>query len=510
MDLDFALTQLVEYALAVKLIEPDDRLWAYNAIGAAIGVPGAQPRFDEPNAPRFDLDAFDLQQTLQTLIAGSREFAADGSFRSDEEIIAAAMGVVTPRPSIVTRRFYELFESGPQLACDYLYRLSCDVDYVKRAAIAHDIKWTTGSSWGELEVTINLSKPEKDPRAIAQAARSFARTRYPACQLCIENEGYQGRGSSSPLGAHPARQNLRIVPLGLAGEQWGLQYSPYAYYDEHCIVMSKTHRPMHVDRSCFSRLLEFAARFPTYFIGSNADLPIVGGSILSHDHFQGGRHVFAMMRAPIAASFTVPRFPNVSFGVVKWPVTVLRLRGTRADDLVDAATHVLDVWRTYSDESAGVLACTDETPHNTVTPIARMSENGFVLDLALRSNITSDARPFGVFHPREELHHIKKENIGLIEVMGMAILPPRLKDELEAVASWLTGASESENDPAIAPHAAWARDVALRHPELDVDTVRGILRAEVGRVFAQVLEDVGVFKWDDRGRAALERFIAVL
>ncbi len=509
MDLEGAVTRLVEYARNAGLIDPDDRIWAFNAILDRMGVPGAQPQFEAVESTYFDIDAFDLQATLSTLIAASREMGNGGN-ALNEELVAQIMGVLTPRPSEVTRRFYELFEHDPMSACSYLYTLSCDVDYVKRAAIARDIKWKSATPWGALDITINLSKPEKDPRAIAQAARSFARTRYPACQLCIENEGYAGRSSNSPLGSHPSRQNLRIIPLGLAGEQWGLQYSPYAYFDEHCIVMSREHRPMHVDKTCFMRLIEFVSRFEGYFIGSNADLPIVGGSILSHDHFQGGKYEFAMMKAPVDKCFELAEFPDVACGVVKWPATVLRLRSADGQEIVRAANHVLDVWRAYSDKGVGVLAQTGDTAHNTITPIARKNGDEYVFDLALRCNITNDERPFGVFHPREELHHIKKENIGLIEVMGMAILPPRLRGELATIEKLLAGDEDISGYPEIATHAEWAEQIRAHHPELDEHNAGQIIRDEVAQVFVNVLEDVGVFKWDASGRDALDRFLSAL
>ena len=509
MDLDVAATHLVEYACKAELIEPDDRIWAFNAILERMGVPGAQPHFDAVESTYFDRAAFDLRETLSVLIDASREMG-NGDNMLNEELVAQIMGVLTPRPSVVTKRFNEIFEDDPMAACSYLYALSCDVDYVKRAAIARDIKWQSTTAWGVLDITINLSKPEKDPRAIARAARSIARTRYPACQLCIENEGYAGRSSTSPLGSHPARQNLRIVPIELVGEQWGLQYSPYAYFDEHCIVMSREHRPMHVDKTCFERLIEFVSRFEGYFIGSNADLPIVGGSILSHDHFQGGKHTFAMMKAPVEKRFEIAGFPNVSCGVVKWPVTVLRLCSADRHAIVRAGSHILDEWRRYSDKSVDVIAQTDDAAHNTITPIARKDGDDFVLDLALRCNITSEERPFGVFHPREELHHIKKENIGLIEVMGMAILPPRLRDELTMLEKQLVNDGNITGYPEIAMHSEWANQIRARHPELDERNAEQIIKDEVAQVFVHVLEDVGVFKWDAPGRNALNRFLSVL
>jgi UDPglucose--hexose-1-phosphate uridylyltransferase len=378
------------------------------------------------------------------------------------------MGAIMPRPSEVAARFDELVATrGAKAATDWFYRLCVDVDYVRASAIARNIAWTTPTPWGELEITINKSKPEKDPRDIAAAGAAPKGEAYPACQLCVENEGYAGRPAA--LGEHPARQNLRIVPIELGGERWGFQYSPYAYFNEHCIAMSSEHRPMHVDRTAISCLLDFVDLLPHYFIGSNADLPIVGGSILSHDHFQGGLHEFPMMRAQELDAFRMTAFPQVECFVVRWPLTVLRLRCASRQELLDAAVHVLDVWRNWNAPEVGVISHdADGTRHNTVTPICRRRGDDYELDLTLRCNVTSDEHPLGVFHPHEDKWHVKKENIGLIEVMGLAILPPRLEAELDA---------------------------------------GRLTRDEIGRIFSGVLEDAGVFKWDDAGRAAMAAFI---
>ena len=402
---------------------------------------------------------------------------------------------------------------------------------MRRSAIAKNIAWKTPTRWGDLEITINLSKPEKDPRDIARAgAARNTGEKYPACQLCIENEGYSGRGAASPMGDHPARQNLRIVPIELGGERWGFQYSPYAYFNEHSIAMSAHHRPMHIDRASLTCLLDFVDTLPHYFIGSNADLPIVGGSILSHDHFQGGAHEFPMMHAEVAQAFTMPGFEDIEGAVLTWPLSVLRLRADDRARLLDACVHVIDRWRDWTDEESGVIARTpDGTPHNTVTPVirrvdaeGRVGGERYEAYLALRCNITSEEHPLGVFHPHAEYHHIKKENIGLIEVMGLAILPARLKTELAAVGARLRAAAQDgaapadvlaalEADPACASHAAWAREVfARRSDELADGDVDAILHEEVGAVFGHVLEDAGVYKWDEAGRAAQQRFIDAL
>lgn len=533
---------LVRYAVANGLLAPEDETWAYNAVLECVGATGpAAPHAAEMLADQYALaptrdladpegilefelpatDGFDLEAVIERIAAagvanGREEDTPSGADR----IATRVMDLVMPRPSEVSATFAELYdEDGAEAATDWFYRMCCDARYVRTAAIAKNIGWTSPTQWGDLEITINLSKPEKDPKAIAAAGAAPATGDvYPACQLCMENEGYRGRGAGEPNGAHPARQNLRIVPITLGGEHWGLQYSPYAYFNEHCIAMSAEHRLMHVDRENMGRLLDFVDLFPHYFVGSNADLPIVGGSILSHDHFQGGRHVFPMMKAQVASTFSMDGFPHVECSVVRWPLSVLKLAARDREQLLDAASHVLDVWRDWSDEAVGVIAESNGERHNTITPVACREGENYVLYLALRCNVTTDEHPLGVFHPHAEWHHIKKENIGLIEVMGLAILPPRLVDELGAVEQHLVELSGEpaslakalEADALSAPHAAWALELAEAHGPISADTVEDVVRAGVGEVFGHVLEDAGVYKWDDEGRAAQQRFIDAL
>ena len=531
-----ALQGLVDYAATRGLIPWGDRVWSYNATLEALGATGPGPEQDwvlaeePPAAAPVELD---LEATLAALsevaVANGRvEDTANGRDRVSMQV----MGTLMPRPAETAARFFSLLGEGrAKDATDWFYRVCCDAGYVRRAAIARNVQWSSPTRWGDLEITINLSKPEKDPRDIAAAGAAKATgEKYPACQLCIENEGYPGRGAAMAGGEHPARQNLRIIPIELDGERWGLQYSPYAYFNEHSIAMSSHHRPMHIDEKALRCLLDFVDLLSHYFIGSNADLPIVGGSILSHDHFQGGAHEFPMMRAEVAETFSMGGFPGVEGAVLSWPLSVLRLRSASRDELLAAAVHVIDAWRAWTDESVGVVAHdADGTPHNTVTPVVRRVDadgrvggERYEAYLALRCNVTSDEHPLGVFHPHAEYHHIKKENIGLIEVMGLAILPPRLVGELGAVrAHLLEGVSAGADaasvraaldaDPLSASHAAWAADVYERRAgELDERSAEAIVRDEVGAVFGHVLEDAGVFKWDEAGVAARERFVASL
>lgn len=500
---------LTSYAIERGIVQPEDRRWAYNRIVEASGQYGEDAPEESASLPA----GFDFEDALSVLAeAGVAAGTAEDSATGRDRVCMRIMGAIMPRPSEISRHFWDCAKArGTEAATDWFYSLCCDVDYVRRSAIARNLAWTTSTGWGDLQITINKSKPEKDPRDIAAAASVTAGEKYPACQLCRENEGYSGR-PAAVLGGHPARQNLRIVPVELCGEEWGFQYSPYAYYSEHCIVMSSVHRPMRVDRTSMARLVAFVDKFPHYFIGSNADLPIVGGSILSHDHFQGGRHEFPMAAAPITREFQIPGFPQVKAGVIKWPLTVLRLSGADPEPLLDAADHVVRTWRAWTDASVGVYAQMDGVPHNTVTPIARKRGDAYELDLALRCNVTTPEHSLGVFHPHEELHHIKKENIGLIEVMGLAILPARLEPEMAAVRRHLLDGDYAalESDPASKSHAKWARALVQAHPEFDEETAQDVLREGIGQVFGRVLEDAGVFKWDDAGRAALGRFIASL
>lgn len=504
---------IADYAAAHGLTGADDRVWAYNAILECVGATGPAP------APGWVLgtpapgDAFDLDATLAAISeAAVANGVADDTASGRDRASCRVMGLLMPRPSQVSARFHELAAHDPKAATDWFYQLCCDAGYVRRSAIARNVKWSTPTRWGDLEITINLSKPEKDPREIAAAGvTANDGEKYPACQLCIENEGYPGRAASAPGGAHPARQNLRIVPLELGGERWGLQYSPYAYFNEHCIAMSAHHRPMHIDRATLGCLLDFVDTVPHYFIGSNADLPIVGGSILSHDHFQGGAHEFPMMRAATAETFAMAAHPNVGGEVLEWPLSVLRLTAASRDELLGACVHVIDAWRSWSDVAAGVIARDEDgMPHNTVTPVIRRVGERYEAYLALRCNVTTSEHPLGVFHPHAEYHHIKRENIGLIEVMGLAILPPRLVPELEAVRGHLLAGDLDalEADELTASHAAWARDVyARRAAELTPEGALDVLHEEVGAVFGRVLENAGVFKWDEAGRAAQQRFL---
>ena len=504
---------LADYAAAHGLTGADDRVWAYNAILECAGATGPAP------APGWVLgtpapgDAFDLDATLAAISeAAVANGVADDTASGRDRASCRVMGLLMPRPSQVSARFHELAAHDPKAATDWFYQLCCDAGYVRRSAIARNVKWSTPTRWGDLEITINLSKPEKDPREIAAAGvAANDGEKYPACQLCIENEGYPGRAASAPGGAHPARQNLRIIPLELGGERWGLQYSPYAYFNEHCIAMSAHHRPMHIDRATLGCLLDFVDTVPHYFIGSNADLPIVGGSILSHDHFQGGAHEFPMMRAATAETFAMAAHPNVGGEVLEWPLSVLRLTAASRDELLGACVHVIDAWRSWSDVAAGVIARDEDgTPHNTVTPVIRRVGERYEAYLALRCNVTTSEHPLGVFHPHAEYHHIKRENIGLIEVMGLAILPPRLVPELEAVRGHLLAGDLDalEADELTASHAAWARDVyARRAAELTPEGALDVLHEEVGAVFGHVLENAGVFKWDEAGRTAQRRFL---
>ena len=415
-----------------------------------------------------------------------------------ETLEAQIMSLITPMPSVINKHFWELYEKNPESATDYFYELSQNNDYIKTRSIAKNIAFQRWTDYGELEITINLSKPEKDPKQIA-LAKNVPASAYPACQLCMENEGYAGRID------HPARANHRIVRMPLNGEKWGLQYSPYAYYEEHCIFLAEEHKPMKLDKQTFDKLLGIITQFPHYFVGSNADLPIVGGSILSHDHYQGGRHTFAMAEAPVELAFAMEQFASVQAGIVKWPMSVIRLSGKNPDELAEAADFVLEAWRGYSDESAGILAATDGTPHNTITPIARMRGGLFELDLVLRNNRTSPEFPDGIFHPHPDVQNIKKENIGLIEVMGLAILPPRLKDELVEIENYLNG----ENAEIAAYHQDWVAGLA-EMKERTGAAAADVVREAIGAAFLRVLEDAGVFKRTSEGQQAFRRFVEQL
>jgi len=488
-----AITKLVNYAVKNGLITEADRVYTVNRLLECLGL----DEYEEP--------AEVTAEPLYDILKAITDYAVEQGLTEDSVVYrdlfdTKIMGLLMPRPSEVIAHFDCLYQEDPKAATDWYYKLSCDSNYIRRDRIAKDKKWKHMTEYGEIDITINLSKPEKDPKAIA-AAKTMKQSGYPKCLLCKENEGFAGRVNS------PARQNHRIIPVTINDTPWMFQYSPYVYYNEHCIVFNSQHTPMAINRATFRKLLDFVIRFPHYFVGSNADLPIVGGSILTHDHFQGGNYTFAMATAPVEKAVTFCGFEDVEAGIVKWPMSVLRLRSADTDRLVELADKILLAWRGYTDETAFVFAETDGEPHNTITPIARKNGDVYELDLVLRNNITTEEHPLGVYHPHAELHHIKKENIGLIEVMGLAVLPARLKDELQAVAEALVEGKDLTADPLTSSHALWAEEIKVRHPELSADNVEEILEQEVGVVFTKVLEDAGVFKRTAEGREAFLRFV---
>ncbi len=493
MTVDSAICALVRYAVSRGMLDKDDRHWAKNQLLSVLSL-GDLAEEDAAEAEPS------LSEILNTLLddAVSRGVIPDGVTYRDL-LDTRLMGCLLPRPSETVRRFYELYSESPERATDWFYRLMCDSNYIRCDRVSRDMKWQVDSCYGVIDVTVNLSKPEKDPRAI-QAAKSLPQSGYPKCLLCHENEGYAGNE------AKPARQNLRQIPFDMAGTPWYLQYSPYVYYNEHCIALSSKHEPMKIDRSSFSKLLDFVTCFPHYFIGSNADLPIVGGSILAHDHMQGGRYTFAMERAEVEHPLTFSAFPSVKAGIVRWPMAVIRLSAMDKNELVELADRILAAWRGYSDAEAEILAETNGEPHNTITPIARRRGELFELDLVLRNNRTSKEHPLGIFHPHAELHNIKKENIGLIEVMGLAVLPARLKAELEALAECLAEGREPASVPEIAKHAAWVSSFVGRY-HFTRENALEILKNEVGAAFVRVLEHAGVYPCTPAGREAFLRFV---
>ncbi len=489
--IEHAIADLGAYAVRTGLIQEEDRVWACNGLLEELGLSG----WDAPEGRERPLEEI-LQDILDWAVEHGR--IQDGT-TSRDLFDTKLMGRLMPRPSQVTKTFWEKYACGPEAATDWYYQLAQNSDYIRRYRIARDMKWIAPTPYGDLDITINLSKPEKDPRAIA-AAKAAPQSGYPKCLLCRENEGYAGRLD------HPARQNHRIIPVTIDGKDWFFQYSPYVYYNEHCIVFNGQHVPMKIDRSAFRKLLDFVKQFPHYFVGSNADLPIVGGSILSHDHFQGGRYTFAMEKAPVERAVSFPGFADVEAGIVKWPMSVIRLRCGDDCRLVDLAEKILTAWRGYTDADAFIFAETAEGPHNTITPIARKRNGKFELDLVLRNNITTEEYPLGVYHPHQELHHIKKENIGLIEVMGLAVLPSRLKGELAALADALVEGRDIRADQTLEKHADWAETLKARYT-FTRENAMEILQKEVGVVFATVLEHAGVYKCTEEGRRAFLRFI---
>ncbi len=488
-----AIDALIRYALDTGLIREGDETFVFNRLLEILHLDEA----GDSALPAPSSLAAILEKLTDDAV---KRGVCEDNITARDLFDTALMGALTPWPHEVRERFAALYAESPQAATDWYYRFSCDTNYIRRDRIAKDVKWVYESDYGPLDITINLSKPEKDPRAIA-AARLAPQAGYPKCQLCAENEGYAGRMN------HPARQNHRVIPLTIAGTPWFWQYSPYVYYNEHCIVFNAEHTPMKVDRAAFRKLFDFITLFPHYFVGSNADLPIVGGSILSHDHFQGGHYEFAMAKAPVETPLTFTGFEDVQAGIVKWPMSVIRLTGEDRERLVELADKILGRWRGYTDEAAVILAETDGTPHNTITPIARRRGSAYQLDLVLRNNLTTEDYPLGLYHPHQELHHIKKENIGLIEVMGLAVLPSRLKTELAALKGAMLAGRDLRADPVLAQHADWAEEI-LRSRDFRPENAESILREEVGKVFMQVLEHAGVYKRDEAGRAAFLRFIS--
>ena len=485
------LDALINYAVDRGLIEQEDKTYAFNRL-----------------LEQMELDSVDEEEPISASLNEILDVLCDDACRRgliDNNIVSRdlfdtkLMGVLTPFPHEVRQKFSALYAESPEKATDWYYRFSQDTNYIRRDRIEKDRKWTYDCEYGSLDITINLSKPEKDPRAIA-AARNAPQTDYPKCQLCSENEGYAGRIN------HPARQNHRLIPVTIADSPWYLQYSPYVYYNEHCIVLNSRHTPMKIDRACFCKLFDFVKQFPHYFVGSNADLPIVGGSILSHDHFQGGNYEFAMAKAPVETSLVFSGFSDVKAGIVRWPMSVIRLSCPDSQRIIQLADKILSAWRAYSDPSVSVYAETEGTPHNTITPIARKRGENFELDLVLRNNLTTEEHPLGLFHPHAKLHHIKKENIGLIEVMGLAVLPSRLKAELAGLKQAILDQTDIRADETLALHGDWVDELREKY-RFTPENTEDILCREVGAVFQHVLEDAGVFKRDSIGQNAFLRFI---
>ncbi len=494
------IRELVQYGLLTGLIEEADRIYTTNRLLELFGLDELE---ETENTAEITVD--DLERILGEML----DYAYEQGILSENGVVyrdlfdTKIMSMLVPRPSEVIRKFEEKYERDPKEATDYFYQLSQDTDYIRRYRIKKDQKWVSATKYGDLDITINLSKPEKDPKAIA-AAKNAKQSGYPKCLLCMENEGYAGRIN------HPARQNHRVIPVTINGSHWGFQYSPYVYYNEHCIVFNSKHIPMKIEHDTFCKLFDFVKQFPHYFVGSNADLPIVGGSILSHDHFQGGCYEFAMAKAPVERTFTVKGFEDVEAGIVKWPMSVIRISHKDSDRLMALADVILEKWRGYSDEAVFIYAETDGEPHNTITPIARKRGDQFELDLVLRNNITTEEHPLGVYHPHANLHHIKKENIGLIEVMGLAVLPARLKGEMEHLAEAIVSGADIRADEELEKHADWVEEFLPGYQDVNRENIMEILHKEIGNVFMQVLEDAGVYKRDEEGQAAFDRFTASL
>ncbi|SFO30243.1 UTP-hexose-1-phosphate uridylyltransferase [Pseudobutyrivibrio sp. JW11] len=493
-----SIKKLVQYGIDTGLTPESERIYTTNLLLECM-------KEDEYTDPDCDLSNIVLEDVLKDLLdeAVKRGIIED-SITYRDLFDTKLMNQLCPRPSQVIDKFNDIYKNeGPEAATDFFYNMSRNSDYIRTYRVKKDLKWTTETDYGTLDITINLSKPEKDPKAIA-AAKNAKQSAYPKCQLCMENEGYAGRTN------HPARENHRIIPITINDSKWGFQYSPYVYYNEHCIVFNGEHTPMKIERATFVKLFDFVKLFPHYFLGSNADLPIVGGSILSHDHFQGGHYTFAMEKAPIIKEFSVKGYEDVKAGIVKWPLSVIRLQCKDEKRIIDLAEHILNAWRGYTDESAFIFAETDGEKHNTITPIARKRGDLFELDLALRNNITTEEHPLGVYHPHAHLHHIKKENIGLIEVMGLAVLPSRLKGEMEQLADYIVNGKDLRADEALEKHADWVESFSKNYDKIDESNVNEILQQEIGKVFCEVLECAGVYKCTEEGMEAFMRFVNTL
>lgn len=495
--LNESIAKLVQYGQETGLITEDEKIYTTNLLLDIFG----ENAYEEPSKT---LEHINLEETLKELldIAVEKGLVEDGIVYRDL-FDTRIMNALTPRPSQVIRTFWEKYKESPEAATDFYYKFSQDTDYIRRYRLCKDMRWTVDSPYGVIDLSINLSKPEKDPKAIA-AAKNAKQGGYPKCLLCIENVGYAGHVN------HPARETHRIIPLTINHTKWGLQYSPYGYYNEHCILFNEQHIPMKIECATFQKLFDFVEQFPHYFIGSNADLPIVGGSILSHDHYQGGHYDFAMAKADFESTFTVPGFEDVTAGIIRWPLSVIRIQSGDAGRLIDLADHILEKWRGYTDEEAFILANTGGEPHNTITPIARRRGGLFELDLALRNNITTEEYPLGVYHPHSEYHHIKKENIGLIEVMGLAVLPARLQQELSDLADAILAGKDIRAEETLEKHADWVEQFLPAYENVNRENIMEILKKEVGMVFVHVLENAGVYKCTAEGREAFGRFIRTL
>lgn len=495
------IKHLVSYGLGCGLIEKEDQIYVQNQLLELFGL----DEMTEEGECEVSGNNLNLEHILSSMLDYAVEMGLilENTTTHRDLFDTKIMNILTPRPSEVIREFQELYQVSPKEATNYYYKLSQDTDYIRTYRTCKDMKWVTKTPVGDLDITINLSKPEKDPKEIA-AAKTAKQSGYPKCLLCYENVGYAGRVN------HPARQNHRIIPLTMNNQEWGLQYSPYVYYNEHCIVFQKNHVPMKIEKATFRKLFDFVKVFPHYFIGSNADLPIVGGSILTHDHFQGGNYEFAMAKAPIEKSFQIKGHEDVKVGIVAWPMSVIRIQSTDTERLIELADHILTTWRGYSDEAVEIHAFTGEEPHNTITPIARKVGEYYELDLVLRNNRTTEEHPLGLFHPHSELHHIKKENIGLIEVMGLAVLPSRLKEEMELLGTYISQGKSVRDNEILVKHGEWVDEILRRYSDINEKNVISILQNEIGNVFYQVLEHAGVFKRNEAGQNAFAQFIEQL